>query len=78
MSNAVNRICDVMVSMLTSSAVDRGFDPRSGQTKHYKIGMCCFFTKHAVLRCKRKDWMAQNQNNVSKWGEMSTRGLLFQ
>ena len=29
----MNRIGDVMVSMLTSSAVDRGFDPRSGQTK---------------------------------------------
>jgi hypothetical protein len=39
-----------MVSMLASSAVDRGFDPRSGQTKDYKIGICCFTAKHAVLR----------------------------
>ena len=28
----VNRIGDVMVSILVSSVVDRGFEPRSGQT----------------------------------------------
>jgi aspartate oxidase len=27
---------------------------------------------------KGKDWLARNQNNVSKWSNMSTRGLLFQ
>jgi hypothetical protein len=27
------------------SAIDRGFDPREGQTKDYKIGMCCFSAK---------------------------------
>jgi hypothetical protein len=26
-----------MVSMLASSAVDRGFEPRSGQTKDYNL-----------------------------------------
>ncbi len=31
----VNRIDGVMVSMLASSAVDRGFEPRSGKTKDY-------------------------------------------
>jgi hypothetical protein len=67
-----------MVSVLTSSAVDRGFEPRSGQTKDYKIGMCCFSAKHAVLRRKSKDWLARNQDNVSEWGDMSIRGLLFQ
>jgi hypothetical protein len=36
-----DRIGDVIVSLLASSAVDRGFEPRSGQTKDYKIGMCC-------------------------------------
>jgi hypothetical protein len=55
-----------MVSVLTSSAVDRGFEPRSGQTKDYKIGMCCFSAKHAVLRRKSKDWLARNQDNVSE------------
>jgi hypothetical protein len=62
----------------TSSAVDRGFEPQSGQTKHYKIGICCFSAKHAALRRKSKDWLAWNQNNVSEWSDISTRGLLFQ
>ena len=42
------RIGGVMVSVLASSAVDRGLDPRSGQTKDYKIGICCFFAKHVL------------------------------
>jgi hypothetical protein len=67
-----------VVSMLATSAVDRGFEPRSGQTKDYKIGICCFFAKHAALRRKSKDWMAWNQNNVSEWSDMSIRELLFQ
>jgi hypothetical protein len=33
----VNRISGVMVRVLASSAVDRGFEPRSGQTKDYKL-----------------------------------------
>jgi len=64
-----------MVSMLASSVVDRGFEPWSGQTKDYKIGICCFSAKHAALRRKSKDWLARNQNNVSEWNFMSTRGL---
>jgi hypothetical protein len=32
----------VMVSMVASSAVGRGFEPWSGQTKDYKIGICYF------------------------------------
>jgi hypothetical protein len=31
-----------MVSMLVWSAVDRGFQHRSDQTKDYDIGICCF------------------------------------
>ena len=38
-----------MVSILTSSAVDCGFKPRSGQTKDDKIGICCFSAKHVGL-----------------------------
>jgi hypothetical protein len=45
-------ICGVMVSVLASSVVDGGFEHRSGQTKDYKIGMCCFSTKHVALRRK--------------------------
>jgi hypothetical protein len=67
-----------MVSLLASSAVDRGFEPRSGQTNDYKINMCCFSAKHTALRRKSKDWLARNQTNVSEWSDMSTRGLVFQ
>jgi hypothetical protein len=67
-----------MVSVLASSVVDRGFEPRSGQTKDYKTGICCFSAKHAALRSKSKDWLARNQNNVSEWSDMSIHGLLFQ
>jgi hypothetical protein len=51
---------------------------RSGQTKEYKIGICCFSDKHAALRRKNKDWLARNQDNVSEWGDMSIRGMLLQ
>jgi hypothetical protein len=67
-----------MVSVLASSAVDRGFEPRSGQTKDYNIGICCFSANHTALRRKSKDWSDQNQSNVSECSDMSIRGLLFQ
>jgi hypothetical protein len=72
-----NCIDGVMGSVLASSAVYRGFEPRSGQTKDYKIGICCFSTKHAALRSKSKEWLARDQNNVSEWSDMSVHGLLF-
>ena len=64
-----------MVGVLASSAVDRGFEYRSGQIKYYEIGMCCFSAKQAALRRKIKDVLARNQDNV---GDMSIFGLLFQ
>jgi hypothetical protein len=67
-----------MVSVFASSAADRGFESRSGQTRDYEIDMCCFSAKHTVLRIKSKDWLARNQDNVSEWGDMSIRGLFFQ
>ena len=67
-----------MVSVLVSSAVDRGFEPRSVQTKDYNIGICCFSDKHTALRRKSKGWSARNQNNVPEWSDISTHGLLFQ
>ena len=67
-----------MVRLLSSSVVYCLLEPRSGQTKDYKISMCCFSAKHAALRRKSKDWLAGNQDNVSEWGDMSIRGLLFQ
>ena len=34
-------IGSVMVSMLTSSVVDNGFESQSDQTEDYKICICC-------------------------------------
>ena len=67
-----------MVSVLASSAVGLGFDPRSGQNKDYTIDICCFSARHAALRRKNKDWLARNQDNMFEWSDMSTRRLLFQ
>ena len=55
----------VMVSVLASSAEGRGFDPRPGQTKDFKIGISCLSDNHAALRSKSKDWSARSQKNVS-------------
>ena len=44
--------------VIASSAVDHGFEPRSGQTKDYKIGICCFSAKYAALSRKSIDWLA--------------------
>jgi len=38
---------------------------------------CCFSIKHAALRRKSKDWLAQNQDNLSEWSDMSARRLCF-
>ena len=50
-----HRTGGVVVSVLASSAVDRRFEPRSNQTKDYKIGIWYFSAKHASLRRKNKD-----------------------
>ena len=50
-----------MISVLTSSAVDCEFQPKSVQTKDNKIGIFCFSAKHTALRRKSKDSMVRNQ-----------------
>ena len=47
-----NIIGGVMDSVLASSAADRGFEPRSGQTKDYNIGICCYSARNAISRRK--------------------------
>jgi len=74
----IDRVDGIMVCGLASSVVDREFEPRSGQTKDYKIGICCFSAKHVAFRRKSEYWLARNWDNVSEWGGMSIRGLLFQ
>ena len=49
------------VVTIALNVVDRGLEPGSGQTKDYKIDICCFSVKHAALRRKSKYWfMARN------------------
>jgi hypothetical protein len=55
------------------SAVDRGFEPHSGQIVDYEISVNCFYAKHTVLRSKSKYWLA----HVPKWCNMDIRELLF-
>jgi hypothetical protein len=54
-----------MVSVLTSSAVDRGFESWLGQTKDYKIDIRFFSAKHTALSRESIGWLAWNQDNVS-------------
>jgi len=63
--------------MLASSAVDHGLELLLGQSKDYKIGLCCICAMHATLRRKSNDWFPRDQDNVFEWSNMSTRGLLF-
>ena len=59
-----NNIGGVMVNMLASSAVDCVFKPRSGQTKGYKFGICCFSTVGST--CLSTD--------LFQWSSTITRG----
>jgi hypothetical protein len=56
-----------MVSVLTLSVVNHGFEHWSGQTKDYKIGIFCFSIKQTALRRKSKDCLVWNQD-VSQLG----------
>jgi hypothetical protein len=62
--------------MLTSSTVDHRFQSRSGQSKDYQLGICCFSAKHAALSIISKNWLAQYQDHASEWSDVSTRRLL--
>ena len=72
-----NHIGGVIVSVLNSLAVNRGFEPRLGKSKYYENGICFFYTTHTALQSKRKDWLAPNLGNVSEWSNMSIRELMF-
>ena len=62
-----NRIGGVMVSTLASS-VERSWIRCPDRVKpKTKIDICCFSTKYAALRKESKDWLTQNQNNLSEW-----------
>jgi len=43
-----------MLSVFSLSAVDSGFEPRSGQTKVCNIGICCFSVKYVYTTLRKK------------------------
>jgi hypothetical protein len=55
-----------MVSVLASSVVDRGFEPRSDQTKYNEIGIFCLSAMHTALRRKSKALLARDGDSVSE------------
>ena len=65
----LNHISGVMVSVLASSAVDRGFESDWVKPKTIKSGICWFFTMHATLRRKSEHGFARNQDNVILYKE---------
>ena len=53
----------------------------SGRVKPKTIQLICVASSLRTLFYvgrKSKDWLARNQDNVSEWGAISIRGLLFQ
>ena len=56
----------VMVSMLTWSVVDHGFEPQSNQTNDYKIDICYFSAKYIALRSNWLGiWIMCEYSNMS-------------
>ena len=62
-----------MSSVLAVSAVDCWLESWWGPTRDIYNRIYCY-----SVRSKSKDGLAQNQNNVSEWNNMSTRRMLFQ
>jgi hypothetical protein len=61
--------CSKIINVFSSSAIDRGFEPRSDQTNNYNIGALLLLHKEI----RGKDWLVGNQDIVSEWSDMSTR-----
>ena len=56
-----------MVSLLaSSSAVHRELNAGSGQTKNYKIDICCLSAMHAALRRKDIDWITNEHDDTAQ------------
>jgi hypothetical protein len=69
-------VCGVMVSVLSSSVIVGRFEPRSCQTRDYKIDISCFSAKHAALRRKIR-LVGSESGYCGRVGVMSIRRLLF-
>jgi hypothetical protein len=66
-----------MDSLFPSRTVDHGFKAQSGQIKDYKLVFVNSPLSMQAVRIKRKDWLAQNQDKVYEFINISTCGLLF-
>ena len=66
-----------MISALTSSAVDCGFEPCRVKPKAIKLLFVASPLCRATLMRRSKNWVTRNQDNMSGWGNMYIRGLLF-
>jgi hypothetical protein len=66
-----------MVNVLTSSVVDRGFEPQIDQIKDYRIGICCFSTKHAALRRKNKYCLSRKQDIFTLYYKLQKILVIF-
>ena len=53
----LKRLSGVAVFMLVSGVLYFLFDSWAGQTKDYKLGICCFSTENAALRNKKNDYL---------------------
>ena len=70
----INRIGVVIVSMLASSPVDRGFK----SIIDYQIGICCFSAKHQYSGERSTAGWLGIRIMCPEWDDNSIRGLLFQ
>ena len=68
-------ISGIMVGVLASVVVHRGFAPRSDQIKDYTTGIYCIPAKHASLGNNDKDWLVRNQVIVPGRRTISNRRL---
>jgi hypothetical protein len=78
-----NRISSVIVTVLASSTVDRGFELRSGETKDYEIEFSMFYFFFAFRVSERLLFNANpsicqlcHGENTSHFNEMMTRSTL--
>ena len=75
--------CQFLQEILLCYGYRARVEPRSDQTKEYKLGICCFSVKHIAFRRKSKYWLAQNQDSMSEWGdcellcELSTNTIML-
>jgi hypothetical protein len=61
-----NHIGGVIVSVLNTLSVNRGFEPWLSKTQYHVIDMCFFSTTHTALQSKNKHWLVLNLCNVSR------------